>query len=72
MISQAIIENGGIDISLKAHAVCAKCTACDDFRGNPEAVTLAQFGVQAARHFQFLGWQIGFGGEQTLCQTCAA
>lgn len=71
-MNRAIIENGGIVITLRAHAVCADCTQFEDYSDDPEGVTLEVFARDATRAFRQSGWSIGgcLGSGKTLCPSC--
>lgn len=69
-VPQPMIENGGIHITLKAHAICAKCTHYDDYFGDPEGVTLENFAKDATAYFSKKGWTTN-RKRQRHCQTCS-
>lgn len=71
---RAVLNNGGVVIRLKAHAVCANCTHYDEVEADPESCTLERFADAAYAKLSLLGWKVGTTAAKTgrtLCPNCA-
>lgn len=69
-MSPDLIENGGIRVTLKAHAVCGHCTEFADLQ-TEEITDAAEFAAMAEDHFKGKGWKFD-KGKKVRCPTCAS